>query len=48
MSTRQTKMQLGPIHVFRDIVKSAHYIDIGTGSYNRAWQIWPLTLRRLY
>lgn len=49
MSVRSTIWSWGPVHVFRvHIANPGVYIDVGRGSYNRAWRIWPPTFRRLY
>jgi hypothetical protein len=59
MSTRSTIfLVFDRIHVFRDVNaggsstiprwRRTYYIDIGRDSYNRAWKIWPPTLKRLY
>jgi len=49
MSTRVSVVVFGPVHLFRDVTRpGAYFLDLGRGSYNRAWQVWPPTLHRLY
>ena len=48
MSIRKTLWDTNWLHVFRSVVDGHVYIDVGRNTYNRAWRIWPPTLKRLY